>query len=135
MYPLKLELSEKSFCLFGSRGTGKSVWLEQRLSQAALTINLLKSGEYLRYKRDPSLLAREVAALRNKNAWIIIDEIQKLPELIDEVHALLFESRGDYQFALSGLSARKLCQGPIPQREVCRASSSFSRRLSCPAFS
>lgn len=108
MYPRILELPEKSFFLFGPRGTGKSVWLEQRLSQAALTINLLKSGEYLRYKRDPSLLAREVAALKNKNAWIIIDEIQKLPELLDEVHALLFESRGDYRFALSGSSARKL---------------------------
>ena len=108
MYPRLLELPEKSFFLFGPRGTGKSVWLEQRLGQAALTINLLKSGEYLRYKRDPSLLALEAAALGNRNAWIIVDEIQKLPELLDEVHALLFESRGDLRFALSGSSARKL---------------------------
>ena len=56
----------------------------------------------------PSLLAQEVAALRNRKAWIIIDEVQKLPELLDEVHALLFESRHDYRFALSGSSARKL---------------------------
>ena len=108
MYPRMLELPEKSFFLFGPRGTGKSVWLEQRLGHAALTIDLLKSGEYLRYKRDPSLLALEAAALGNRNAWIIIDEIQKLPELLDEVHALLFESRGGYRFALSGSSARKL---------------------------
>ena len=73
-----------------------------------LNINLLKSGEYLRYKRDPSLLAQEVAPLKNQKAWIIIDEVQKLPELLDEVHALLFESRHDYRFALSGSSARKL---------------------------
>ncbi len=108
MYPRLLELPEKSFFLLGPRGTGKSVWLEQRLGHAALTINLLKSGEYLRYKRDPSLLALEAAALGNRNAWIIVDEIQKLPELLDEVHALMFESRGDLRFALSGSSARKL---------------------------
>ncbi|MCY3762910.1 MAG: DUF4143 domain-containing protein [Gemmatimonadetes bacterium] len=108
MYPRLLELPEKSFFLFGPRGTGKSVWLEQRLGHADLTINLLKSGEYLRYKRDPSLLALEAAALGNRNAWIIVNEIQKLPELLDEVHALLFESRGDLRFALSGSSARKL---------------------------
>ena len=108
MYARILTLPEKSFFLFGPRGTGKSVWLDQRLGHAALSLNLLKSGEYLRYKRDPSLLAQEVAALRNRKAWIIIDEVQKLPELLDEVHALLFEGRHDYRFALSGSSARKL---------------------------
>ena len=108
MYSRILDLPEKSFFLFGPRGTGKSVWLEQRLGHAALSINLLKSGEYLRYKRDPSLLAQEAAALRDPQPWIIIDEVQKLPELLDEVHALLFESRQGYRFALSGSSARKL---------------------------
>ncbi len=108
MYSRILTLPQKSFFLFDPRGTGKSVWLDQRLGQAALRLNLLKSGEYLQYKRDPSLLAREVAALRNRKAWIIIDEGQKLPELLDEVHALLFESRHDCRFALSGSSARKL---------------------------
>lgn len=108
MYSRILNLPEKSFFLFGPRGTGKSVWLEQRLGHADLNINLLKSGEYLRYKRDPSLLAQEVAALRDRRPWIIIDEVQKLPELLDEVHALLFESRQGYRFALSGSSARKL---------------------------
>ncbi len=108
MYSRTLALPQKSFFLFGPRGTGKSVWLKQRLGHAALSINLLKSGEYLRYKRDPSLLAQEAAALKNRKPWIIIDEVQKLPELLDEVHALLFESRHDYRFALSGSSARKL---------------------------
>ncbi len=108
MYSRILDLPEKSFFLFGPRGTGKSVWLEQRLGHADLSINLLKSGEYLRYKRDPSLLAQEAAALPNRRPWIIIDEVQKLPELLDEVHALLFESVQGYRFALSGSSARKL---------------------------
>ena len=78
------------------------------LGHASLRIDLLKSGEYLRYKRDPALLAREAESLEDRNAWIIIDEVQKLPELLDEVHALLFESGHAYRFALSGSSARKL---------------------------
>jgi len=102
-----LKLPPKSFFLFGPRGTGKSVWLAQVLEQADLRIDLLKSSEYLRYRRDPSVLSQEVNALR-ENAWVIIDEIQKLPELLDEVHSLLFESDHAYRFALSGSSARKL---------------------------
>ena len=108
MYARILELPEKSFFLFGPRGTGKSVWLEQRLGHAAMRVNLLRSGEYLRYRRDPSLFAREVTALKNRHAWVIIDEVQKLPALLDEVHALLFDSGHRYRFALSGSSARKL---------------------------
>ena len=108
MYSRILALPKRSFFLFGPRGTGKSVWLNQHLSQAALSINLLKSSEYLRYKRNPSILGQEVNALKRKNAWIVIDEIQKLPELLDEVHALLFESKNSYRFALSGSSARQL---------------------------
>lgn len=108
MYPRLLTLPDKSFFLFGPRGTGKSVWLEQTLGQAPLRIDLLKSSEYLRYKRDPGLLAREVASLQDQNSWIVIDEVQKLPELLDEVHALLFESDHEYRFALSGSSARKI---------------------------
>ncbi len=72
-----------------------------------MRIDLLKSGDFLRYKRDPGLLAREAAALGESEAWIIVDEVQKVPELLDEVHALLFESER-YRFALSGSSARKL---------------------------
>ena len=108
MYSRLLALPKKSFFLFGPRGTGKSVWLKQHLSHAALNINLLKSSEYLRYKRNPSILEQEVNALKKRNAWIVIDGIQKLPELLDEVHALLFESKNNYRFALSGSSARQL---------------------------
>ena len=107
MYPRILELPQKSFFLFGPRGTGKSVWLEQSLPHAELKIDLLKSNEYLKYQRDPSILEKEVRSLKN-GAWVIIDEIQKLPVLLDEVHALLFESNHNIHFALSGSSARKL---------------------------
>ena len=107
MYQRLLPLPKRSFFLFGPRGTGKSVWLQQVLAESPLRIDLLRSGEFLRYKRDPGLLAREVAALGGQSAWVIIDEVQKLPELLDEVHALLFAS-DRLRFALSGSSARKL---------------------------
>ena len=107
MYKRLLPLPKRSFFLFGPRGTGKSVWLQQVLAESPLRIDLLRSGEFLRYKRDPGLLAREVAALGEDSAWIIIDEVQKLPELLDEVHALLFTS-DRHRFALSGSSARRL---------------------------
>ncbi|MDE0118865.1 MAG: AAA family ATPase [Bdellovibrionales bacterium] len=108
MYSRLLALPKKSFFLFGPRGTGKSVWLKQHLSFADLSINLLKSKEYLQYKKNPSLLEQEVSALKKRKAWIVIDEVQKCPELLDEVHALLFESKNNYRFALSGSSARQL---------------------------
>ncbi len=107
MYPRLLSLPRQSFFLFGPRGVGKSVWLSQCLPDAGLTVDLLRSSDYLRYRRDPSLLAREVAALP-AGAWVIIDEIQKLPELLDEVHALLFAGQRAHRFAMSGSSARKL---------------------------
>lgn len=107
MYSRLLPLPRQSFFLFGPRGTGKSVWLSQVLPDAGLMVDLLRSSEVLRYRRDPTLLGREVAALA-PGAWVVIDEIQKLPELLDEVHALLFAGEGGHRFALSGSSARKL---------------------------
>ena len=107
MYHRLLPLPKQSFFLFGPRGTGKSMWLADALPDAALTIDLLRSTTYLAYQRDPSLLAREAAALP-PDAWVIIDEVQKLPALLDEVHALLFASGQGLRFALSGSSARKL---------------------------
>ncbi|MCY4356018.1 MAG: AAA family ATPase [Gammaproteobacteria bacterium] len=105
MNPRLLNLPERSFFLFGPRGTGKSVWLNQTLANASLRIDLLKSGDYLRCKRDPEMTAREVAALEDSNSWIVIDEVQKLPQLLNEIHAILFE-REHFRFALSGSSTR-----------------------------
>ncbi len=106
MYVRLLPLPSQSFFLFGPRGTGKSMWLSHVLPDADLNIDLLRSSAYLAYKRDPSLLGREVAALTS-GSWVVIDEVQKLPELLDEVHALMFAGHG-YRFALSGSSARNL---------------------------
>jgi uncharacterized protein len=107
MYRRLLKPPAQSFFLFGPRGTGKSTWLKEHFGTAPLRIDLLKSSEFLKYQRTPSLLAEEVAALK-KGSWVIIDEVQKVPALLDEVHSLLFDREESISFALSGSSARKL---------------------------
>lgn len=95
----------KSFLLLGPRGTGKSTWLAQAFPRA-LTVDLLDSTRFLALSRDPALLARLVAPLHHGD-WVVIDEIQRIPALLDEVHRL-YEQRRGIHFALSGSSARKL---------------------------
>jgi len=95
----------KTFLLLGPRGTGKSTWLAATFP-GALTIDLLDSSRFLTLSRDPSALERLVAPLR-RGDWVVIDEIQRVPALLDEVHRLYEQNRGIH-FALSGSSARKL---------------------------
>lgn len=95
----------KSFLLLGPRGTGKSTWLAHAFPRA-LTVDLLDSSRFLALTRDPASLARMVAPLR-RGDWVVIDEIQRIPALLDEVHRL-YEQRRGIHFALSGSSARKL---------------------------
>jgi predicted AAA+ superfamily ATPase len=106
MYTRRLALPDRTFFLFGPRGTGKSTWLRQRLPDA-LWIDLLRLPTVLELSRQPGLLRARVEALP-KGAWIVIDEVQRLPVLLDEVHALIAEHGSRYRFALSGSSARKL---------------------------
>ena len=70
---------EKSFLLRGPRGTGKSTWLKQILP-SALTIDLLNSTRYLELSQTPTYLNNLVAPLPD-DAWVIIDEIQRIPAL------------------------------------------------------
>jgi predicted AAA+ superfamily ATPase len=97
----------RSFFLFGPRGTGKSTWIRKHFPQA-LTIDLLHSETYLELARHPENL-RAMAANGPTGSWVCIDEVQKLPQILDEVHALI-EERG-LRFALTGSSARKLRRG------------------------
>lgn len=106
MYSRFLTLPKRSFFLFGPRGTGKTTWLHTNLEHA-LVVNLLLSKELISLTRDPDLLRKKVLAI-SENQWVVIDEIQLLPILLNEVHALLFESNGKRKFALTGSSARKL---------------------------
>jgi uncharacterized protein len=95
---------KKSFFLFGPRGTGKTSWVTNYFPEA-LYIDLLKTSDYTTLQADPSRLEKMV--LSNKdNDWVIIDEVQKVPQLLDEVHRLI-EKHNKY-FILTGSSARKL---------------------------
>ncbi|MBM4352213.1 MAG: ATP-binding protein [Deltaproteobacteria bacterium] len=97
----------ETFFLWGPRQTGKSTLLRAAYPQA-LWIDLLKSDEFRRYMERPELLRQEVAAMPVP-PLVVIDEVQKVPLLLDEVH-WLHENRG-MQFALCGSSARKVKRG------------------------
>jgi uncharacterized protein len=94
----------KSILLLGPRQTGKTTLL--RRIEAALRIELVEPRQRHRYERDPSLLRDEAIGLGERRPLIIIDEVQKVPELMDVAQRLIDERRA--QFVLTGSSARKL---------------------------
>jgi len=96
----------RSFFLFGPRGTGKSTWLRQAMP-GARWYDLLHSDVYLRLLADPSEFRREVEALP-PGTWVVVDEVQRVPALLNEVHALVASHPRRWLFALCGSSARKL---------------------------
>ena len=104
-FDLKEKLSKNSFFLFGPRGTGKSYWIKKTLGGIPL-FDLLDSDVYDRLMRRPRQLSEEIAS---GEKFVVIDEIQKIPRLLDEVHRLI-EERGIH-FLLTGSSARKLRRG------------------------
>lgn len=93
-----------SYFLFGPRGTGKSTWLKHHYPNA-FWINLLDPELFRFFLSAPEKLKAVVEEINEK--VIIIDEIQKIPELLDVVHPLIEEKKG-HQFILTGSSARKL---------------------------
>ncbi len=99
-------LSRKSQFLFGPRKTGKTTWMEKELKDVAIRFNLLESQIYMRLANDPSYLSSFLRRADVKDGIVIIDEIQKLPILLDEVHNLIETT--DIRFLLTGSSARKL---------------------------
>lgn len=112
-------LKDMSFLLLGARGTGKTWLLEEEFRERALIwANLLVNTDFLKYQSRPELLRQEVEAALKRNAadkvwWVVIDEIQRVPQLLNEVHALIEDrALGErVKFALSGSSARKLKRG------------------------
>jgi predicted AAA+ superfamily ATPase len=106
MYPRELPLPARSFFLFGPRGTGKTTWLRTALPDA-LWIDLLLERELVRLTRDPGRLAEQVEALP-AGRWIVVDEVQRLPVLLDQVQHLLVRHPRRWRFALTGSSARRL---------------------------
>ncbi|MFQ6002559.1 MAG: ATP-binding protein [Candidatus Zixiibacteriota bacterium] len=98
---------DNSYFLFGPRGTGKSTWLRLTCTDS-LIIDLLEPDLYRRYKARPERL-KEIIEGNPDRRIVIVDEIQKVPELLDPVHALM-EERPDLQFILTGSSPRKIKQ-------------------------
>lgn len=97
----------RSFFLFGPRGTGKSTWLQQMLPDA-FTLDFLNSDLFLELSRDPHRIEALISP-QPSGSWIVIDEVQKIPPILDEVHRLMGEQK--WNFALCGSSARKLRRG------------------------
>lgn len=95
----------QSYFLFGPRGTGKSTWVKRNYPHA-LYIDLLSPEAMRRYSATPEHLTQRIAAEQHLRT-VIIDEIQKVPLLLDVVHQLI-EEKPALQFILTGSSARKL---------------------------
>lgn len=108
MFTRTLEPPRGAFFLFGPRGTGKSTWLRSHFGDA-LVVDLLRAENAIRFERDPALFRSQVLA-RPRSDWIVVDEVQRAPRLLDEVHYLM-EEKGYRRFALTGSSARKLRRG------------------------
>lgn len=108
-YLRRLKKPARSFFLLGPRATGKSTWLEANFSDAYVRIDLLRNDIYFPLMSDPAAFRQRVLAHDPKKTWIIVDEVQRIPQLLNDVHSLM-EEHG-YQFALSASSARKLKRG------------------------
>lgn len=103
MYKRLLEPPHQSFFLFGPRGTGKSTWTQQKFKDA-LTFDLLDGEIYRDFLANPKRLEERIP--KDYKGWIVLDEIQRVPELLNSVHRLI-ENR-KLKFVLTGSSARKL---------------------------
>ncbi len=102
MYSRLFQPPAQSYFLFGPRGVGKSFWLRQQYPQDAY-IDLLDAANYARLQADPTRLEGMIG---DGAGPVVIDEIQRIPELLNEVHRLI-EARG-IRFMLTGSSARSL---------------------------
>ncbi len=111
MYSRCINLPKRnSFFLFGPRLTGKSTLLRQTFTQEdVLFLDLLHPSVHQKYLADPAAFLREIEAAKGKYKRIVLDEIQRVPALLDVVHHLMESSLGrSLQFIMSGSSARKL---------------------------
>jgi len=94
---------DKSFFLFGPRGTGKTTWVKSNFTKA-LYLDLLEAELFNDLIANPQRLENFIP--KNFNDWVIIDEVQRIPELLNEVHRLIEKNK--YKFILTGSSARKI---------------------------
>lgn len=116
---------DRTFFLFGARGTGKSTWLKQHFP-ATQIIDLLDTEIQLQLTACPYELESMIID-RGPAEWVVLDEVQKVPALLDEVHRLIEANR--WRFALCGSSARKLKRGGadlLAGRAIIRSMESFT---------
>src|SRR5690348_16508790 len=104
-------LLSRSFFLFGPRATGKSSLLKEIFSKdpSVFWVNLLNSDIYRKLLSRPNLLREWIESATPSPQWVVCDEIQKIPTLLDQIHDLIEEKK--IKFALTGSSARKLKKG------------------------
>lgn len=100
---------EQSFFLLGPRGTGKSTWLREHFSNAHW-VDLLNESLFQRLVARPETFVDQLRSLP-KDKWVVVDEVQRLPNLLNEVHRSI-ESEGR-RFVLCGSSARKLYRAGV----------------------
>lgn len=108
---LRLPLGEQSCFLFGPRQTGKTTLLTMlSADRPRFEVTLLDTATLLTYSREPGRFRREAAywAERHPGGIVVVDEIQKLPALLDEIHQLFDSLGGRVTFVMTGSSARKL---------------------------
>lgn len=108
MYTRLLKVPKKSFFLLGPRSTGKTTWVESHFG-SALKFDLLEAETYTRFLAEPGRLGASIP--EKHQDWIVIDEVQRVPELLNEVHRLIEKKK--YRFVLTGSSARKLRRGGV----------------------
>jgi predicted AAA+ superfamily ATPase len=97
--------ANKSFFLFGPRGTGKTTWVKSAFPQS-IYLDLLEAEIFNDLLANPQRLENFIPT--NFNDWIVVDEIQRVPELLNEIHRLIEKYK--YKFILTGSSPRKLRQ-------------------------
>jgi len=104
-------LLSRSFFLMGARGTGKTTFVTEQFGRntGISAIDLLDPDQEEKYARDPKLLERLVLDASDTHEWIFIDEVQKVPKLLDVCHRMVVKKKA--KFILSGSSARKLKRG------------------------
>ena len=102
-------LKSNSFFLFGARGVGKTTFLKDYFEGNTVhRFDLLIPELEDKFQLSPSSFLQEILALKGKVDWVIVDEVQKCPQLLNLIHKLIVEE--NIRFALTGSSARRLKQ-------------------------
>ncbi|MBI5192922.1 MAG: ATP-binding protein [Nitrospirae bacterium] len=112
-----MPIGKHSFFLFGPRQTGKTTLVQTILSSGTphFSVNLLEIETYVKYSRDPALFHQEIEFwLRKHSSGVVfVDEIQKLPLLLDQIHAMIETYKGRLTFIMTGSSARKMKRAQV----------------------